>query len=296
LLQRRTNKFFDRSFVVGNAGSEFPRSWTCRFQIDQPSVTPNVLKSGLVQIQVDESFQQTLLNEILPAAAPEFEKKTEDGVIFRIYRLGSLEVRTVQEPEKSEQVGVVFSARAPSWNLRPGKKVVSDAEKVTKASIYVEAIDAATSKVLDQKWSSKRLDYIHYYVVLETDASNTVLAEMLPNGATILAVNAEGLQDRNSLAKLLMASEPKEEVTAGQVRQIQEKQSRQEEAVSPSMRKFFAKSVFALTCQAAGAKKGRKYSGRAYPHPGKPAEFPRRPYTSRKSRTTQDPIAKQEEC
>jgi len=296
LLQRRKNKFFERSFVVGDAGAEFPRSWTSRFQIDQPRATQNVMQSGLVQIQVDQSFQQSLLKEILPTAAAEFEQKTEDGVVFRIYRLGSLEVRTVQEHEKAEHVGVVFSARAPSFNLRPGKKMVSDDERVTKASIYVEAIDAESSILLDQKWSSKRLDYIHYYVVLETDASNTILTEMLPNGTAILAMNPEGLLDRNSLAKLLKAVEPELEVTAGQVKQVHEKHSRKAEAaVSPSMRKFFAKSVFALTCKATGVQKARKYMGRAYPHPGTRTEFPRRPYTTRKSRITQEPVTKQEE-
>ena len=48
--------------------------------------------------QVDATFQQALLEEVLPTAAPEFHKATEDGVVFRIYRLGSLEVRTTQDP------------------------------------------------------------------------------------------------------------------------------------------------------------------------------------------------------
>ena len=43
--------------------------------------------------------------KVLPVAAPEFNKATEDGVVFRIYRIGSLEVRTIQEPGSSEPLG-----------------------------------------------------------------------------------------------------------------------------------------------------------------------------------------------
>ena len=49
-------------------------------------------KFGLAKLEVDSVFEQTLLNDILPMAAPEFNKITEDGVAFRIYKIGSLEV------------------------------------------------------------------------------------------------------------------------------------------------------------------------------------------------------------
>lgn len=35
--------------------------------------------------------------EVLPDTAPVFEKSAEDGTVFRIYRFGTLEVRTMQE-------------------------------------------------------------------------------------------------------------------------------------------------------------------------------------------------------
>ena len=145
----------------------------------------------MVQLQVDANFEQTLFSDVLPSAAPEFQKSTEDGTVFRIYRLGSLEVRTIQEPEGNEQIGVVFSSRAPTWDLASGKsrpgKPIRDDEKIVRGSIYVEAIDVETSRRLDQKWSSKRLDYCHHYVVL--------------------VVNPEGVEDRNSLAKLMATAE-----------------------------------------------------------------------------------------
>lgn len=168
------------------------------------------LKSALVQLQVDSNFQQTLLDEVLPVAAPEFQKSTEDGIIFRIYRLGSLEVRTIQEPEGQEEVGVVFSTRAPTWDLSASKssgKAIRDDEKVVRGRIYVEAIDIETARRLDQKWSSKRLDYCHHYVVLETEEENVIVTEKFPDGTTMMVVNPEGVEDRNSLAKLLATAE-----------------------------------------------------------------------------------------
>ena len=36
-------------------------------------------------------MKNTLLEDVLPKASPEFEKATEDGAQFRIYRIGALE-------------------------------------------------------------------------------------------------------------------------------------------------------------------------------------------------------------
>ena len=35
----------------------------------------------MVQLPVDQTFQETLRNEVLPIAAPEFQKSTEDGTV-----------------------------------------------------------------------------------------------------------------------------------------------------------------------------------------------------------------------
>jgi len=50
-----------------------------------------------------------LLEGVLRTSAPIFDKSTEDGMHFRIYRLGSLEVRTAQELGSEEVVGAVYS-------------------------------------------------------------------------------------------------------------------------------------------------------------------------------------------
>ena len=213
LLKKRKLAFCDRSFLPSHAGPEFPRSWTSGFKLENGFSLAVLmkLKSSMVQLQVDANFEQTLFSDVLQSAAPEFQKSTEDGTVFRIYRLGSLEVRTIQEPEGNEQIGVVFSSRAPTWDLASGKsrpgKPIRDDEKIVRGSIYVEAIDVETSRRLDQKWSSKRLDYCHHYVVLETEEQNVIVTEKLPDGSTMMVVNPEGVEDRNSLAKLMATAE-----------------------------------------------------------------------------------------
>ncbi|CAJ1381273.1 unnamed protein product [Effrenium voratum] len=275
LLKKRKLSFCDRNFAPGNAGLDFPRSWTSGFTVERgfsPAVMQK-LKSSLVQLQVDATFQQALLEEVLPTAAPEFHKATEDGVVFRIYRLGSLEVRTTQEPGQAEDLGVVFSTRAVTWNLsEPNVRSVRDEEKIVRGRIYIEAIDAESAKRLDQLWSSKRLDYCHYYVVLETEDQNVILTEKFPDGSTMMAVNPEGVEDRNSLAKLMATVEDCKDmdVTVGKVKLVQiNHHCKAAEGASPSLRKRFAKAVFCMLRRQARKTKG----------------LDRRPYTSRKQMT-----------
>jgi len=297
LLKKRKGAFLDRSFAPGSCGPEFPRSWTSRFTMEN-GVSPAVmmkLRSAMVQLQVDATFQQTLLNDVLPVAAPEFNKATEDGVVFRIYRIGSLEVRTIQEPASSESVAVVFSTRAPSWGhvQRKAVKEAHGAEKLVRGRLYLEALDAESARRLDMRWSSKRSDYCHYYVVLETEGNNTIVTEKLADGSTLMFMNPDGLEDRNSMAKLLSTSEDCREmnVDVAKIRQMQITGNRKlPEGACPSMRKHYARSVFALVKQKAPPKEKAKWTKSG-------AE--RKPYTSRKSVSSkEEPVAKpqQETC
>ena len=64
----------------------------------------------LVDVEADLAFQKFLLEDILPDAAPDFAKSTEDGAVSHIYRIGSQEIRTTQEQGGPETVGkMVFS-------------------------------------------------------------------------------------------------------------------------------------------------------------------------------------------
>lgn len=65
-------------------------------------------------------------------------KWLQSGLRFRIYRLGSLEVRTIQAPEQSEELGVVFSSRAVTWDLAAKPTSLREDEKIVTYLTYLD--------------------------------------------------------------------------------------------------------------------------------------------------------------
>ncbi|CAK9106868.1 Uncharacterized protein SCF082_LOCUS49776 [Durusdinium trenchii] len=227
---RRKLRFAEKTFSMANPGPEFPRTWTSRFQVETDGhiskTTPT--KFGLAKLEVDASFEQTLLNDILPMAAPEFNKITEDGVAFRIYKIGSLEVRTIQEAEGPETVCVVFSSGAASWD---GKTIKADAlkkEMLARCKIFVEAMEHEVQMEAPR----------NYYTVLETKQGNAIVTEILENGEVSWVQNPNNLEDRNSLAKLLFQVDCKEGISVQDVFQLQ--------SGAQMERKQYAKSIYKL--------------------------------------------------
>lgn len=259
ILQRRKLCFFDKSFKASNAGPEFPTSWTSRFQIEKGGQARQPLaagKVGLLEIQVDSAFQQALLNDVLPSAAPEFQKLTEDGVTFRIYRLGSLEIRTTQEANCKEIVGAVFSRRAPEWQLRSGPRArqAHENEMVVRAKVYTEVAEPDASSQADMRHSGDAKPACHFYVVLETNTANTVVAEQLKDESITWAVNPNNLEDRNSLAKLLFAAEAAD----GEAPRVQELKCIESANSSKAYAKALLKSMSDFTFQGKWGGKARK--------------------------------------
>ena len=196
LLERRKLRFFDRSFKVDNPGTDFPCSWTPRFQIEKDGVAPKFEvsnKSAFTKVEFDDAFCKVLVSDVLPTAAPEFKQTTEDGTIFRIYQIGSLEVRTTEEKFAQEKVGVLFSKSAPTWELasKTSKQLISDSEKIHNCKVYLEAAEGETH-------SNKQAH--HFYVVLQTPNQNLIVTEKLATGITTWVVNPANLEDRDSVA------------------------------------------------------------------------------------------------
>lgn len=135
-----------------------------------------------------------MFDHVLKSDTPVFDKSTEEGIRFLVYKVGCLEVRTVQEPKADEIVGVVFSVGAETQAVQSEKdNTVNQHEQITKATVYVE---------MDQRW----LSYHHYYLVLHTDGGNTVLMEKLWDGSGVCKDNPGDLEARNSLAKAFHSS------------------------------------------------------------------------------------------
>jgi len=200
----RMQHFLSPNFVVGNAGPLFPSSWTTFLEIERERVLEGVLMRRV---------HPGLDVERLLAATPEFERCTEDGMKFRIYKSGSLEVRTTQEYGQSEVVGAAFSMR--SQPLDVSRKVKND-ESIAKVTEYVKFLEHDTAS---QKHG--------YYVVIETQEGNLVATEKLQDGRITWEENPEDLDDRNSLARVIRSVEcriQRVRVSVSDVKAFQQKQ------------------------------------------------------------------------
>jgi len=116
------------------------------------------------------------------SASPVFERATEDGLIFRIYRMCSLEVRTIQEPEAAEVIGAVYSISAPALKSNPSR-MVKDGEAIIKVTEFVENMHGARDNEIGQRLQN------HYYVVLETSKGCKLVTELMVSGSPVWQEN-----------------------------------------------------------------------------------------------------------
>jgi hypothetical protein len=204
--RKRKEQFFSKLFVMTQPGSLFPQSWTPGFDIAHGQVPIRALEErpqGALQMRPEYRGQaaETLLHAMKQCTAV-FDKSTEEGLRFRIYQMGSFEVRTTQELGCEEEVGVVFSACAPVVKGgRKGERIQED-EQITQATEYVE-------RVLDIEClpGAKSHARFRYYLVLETQNGQKIATERLRDGSVTWQEDPEDLEDRNSLAKATRSRE-----------------------------------------------------------------------------------------
>ncbi|CAJ1386778.1 unnamed protein product [Effrenium voratum] len=264
LRQKRKAQFCDAAFIAEQPGALFPRHWTSNFQLEQEGLSTKTVKkalrSGLVQLSVDPKFQRHVAEVVLPEMAPAFEKSVEDGSSFRIYRCGTLEVRTIQEVSGPENIMAVFSLRGAAWTATQGRMEAPESEKVVQVKMYVEAVDmigdltrsiqgraAEPSEQLDAPWRSQTLEHCHYFVVLQTDKGTVLVTEKLRDGS-VRMTDAENAEERISLARLLYTHSCKEAAVAlKEVRVFQAASARATaQGAKASDAKLYARNLFKL--------------------------------------------------
>lgn len=219
LAGRRRAAFSSPNFQVGNAGLDFPRSWTSRVQILQVGKSvPTNSRAGLSQLQVTPEFEKHFFADVAPLAVPDFKEATEDAMFFRIYRIGSLEVRTVQEFSKDEVIAAVFSRSSPTLVSSHVAQALQDGERLIMGKLYVEA-HGVQSESGDKVKTD--LDKCHYYMVLETNRSNIIVTEKAADGSISWVVNPKNIEDRVSLSKFVKQRQCNTQVTAQQLQNLQ---------------------------------------------------------------------------
>jgi len=220
IRQHRKDLFVSSSFSMDDAGPLFPASWTSKIELAArgslgPAGRP---KNAVLQARPD--YTAAAFDQVLQSALPMFDKSTEDGLRFRIYSVGSLEVRTMQEHDGEETVGAVFSVHAPSEHPATAKKdqPLQESHKIVKVTEYVEKVSPSVAAALLEAASQKRpaptavtwrprAPPRRYYVVLTTEQGDSVVTEQLMDGTFTWEENPAALEDRNSLAKVSRAAD-----------------------------------------------------------------------------------------
>jgi hypothetical protein len=110
---RRKEAFLRTDFSRSNPGSLFPLSWKPTFEVAAESKSEGERGDGgsfhhALSRELQYLTQESSLKQLLKDSVPVFDKSSEEGMHFRIYKAGSLEVRTTQDFEGDEVLGAVL--------------------------------------------------------------------------------------------------------------------------------------------------------------------------------------------
>jgi len=244
--EKRKRHFLSTQFVIGKAGKWFPSSWTSEIEIESGKGKTIALETGVQGGELHtlpEYADSPVVQHILMSTAPVFEKSTEDGIRFCIYRLGSLEVRTTQELNGKETVGVVFSIRASASKGQQG--FVKDHELIVKVTEYV-----ATGQRRGKKNSRRS------YIVLETEENNFIFTERRSDGTLVWEENPKDLEDRKSVGKVTRSEDcGKSGATVEFLKLNKNKEMSSNQSGVPTnfLPKLYARGVFFLASAVKGA-------------------------------------------
>jgi len=198
--RRRRDHFCSKAFRMESPGPLFPSAWVSAVEILH--IEAKGKHSPALHPRPDWKAQAHAFEQALESAVPVFERSTEDGTCFRIYRIGSIEVRTTQEQRGMETIGAVFSSQSSTSQMRP-QEAVKDHERLMKVTEYVE-----------------RCGKEHRcFIVFETELGNSIVIEDSATGTTCKRIDdPENLADRTSLAKVTRTSDCKmARLSAGEI-------------------------------------------------------------------------------
>jgi len=201
LSAQRKEHFCSKAFGRSDPGELFPASWTSTFEVAHAELQTKSLEghqqSGVLQCRPDYMAEANMFEDCIKSTVPVFDKSAEDGTRFRIYQIGTIEVRTMQNLDASEETVAVFSVRSPLQTTVKDKRdwLVGDMEKIAKVTEYVER---DVGQALQAGKVQRR-----YFVVFETQRANMISTEMFEDGRMRWEENPDDLEDRISLAKVL---------------------------------------------------------------------------------------------
>jgi len=199
--EQRRGHFLSNQFVADEPGPLFPHSWASTSQVTNGAAPQEPAQSSSLQPRPDYLARAETFEHVLQTATPVFDNVTEDGLRFRIYKHGHLDVRTIQEQGGKEVIGAIFMAGSlPRSPARWGQ--AQDQDKVTKVTEYVEIVD---NLLMGENIMGNT--YFHSYVVIETARGDAIVTEKLADGSAVWDENPGNIEERNSLAKCIRSSD-----------------------------------------------------------------------------------------
>lgn len=232
--EKRRTHFLSRDFVPTAPGPLFPSAW-------KPTFSMHFARGASVAAGGDAARGRHLVEvecsaktaEVPGTQKPTFDRTTEDGVRFRVYRQGALEVRTIQQEEgEEERVGVVFEVGRPA--------PLADHHPVIKATEFVMSGEGhacarvgagAPSRRGEQGLTEDQEDarnegeqiphrqLYHFFVVYETDLGDVILAEQHAGSAHFWEENPVDVEERYACARVLRVADASgSSTTVGQLR------------------------------------------------------------------------------
>eukprot|EP00408_Alexandrium_pacificum_P063045 CAMPEP_0171175192 /NCGR_PEP_ID=MMETSP0790-20130122/11106_1 /TAXON_ID=2925 /ORGANISM="Alexandrium catenella, Strain OF101" /LENGTH=904 /DNA_ID=CAMNT_0011640069 /DNA_START=53 /DNA_END=2767 /DNA_ORIENTATION=- len=176
LQQQRKNHFISAEFEMDAPGHLFPASWAAPVRCQ---------RSAALHPRPDYKADAT---RILKTVTPAFDRTAEDGIRFRVYKAGSVEVRTMQALGAEELAVAAFSASPAAHTAGDDSGAIVDSDRVVKATEFVEQAAGGAR---------------HFYVVLETSHGDQIVTEKLADRTVTWAENPAELEYRNSQAKVI---------------------------------------------------------------------------------------------
>merc|ERR1712136_543584 len=188
---------------------------------------PDAEGNGAHRVARPDYKNDPVILEKLSKTTPEFDK-IEDGLRFRVYRFGALEVRTSQEHDGKEVVGMVYVLQELD---EPPKNRLDCREKIVKVMEYVRRVE-----VVSGSWHS-------FFVVSDTQ-NFRIVTELLPNGSVSWKEQAKILHHSSRLLRAGVS-----DVTVEDMRLT----SQQTSFTGLSASKRYARHMYSRACAGAGS-------------------------------------------
>lgn len=243
----RVDRFLQADFTEKDVGSLFPRSWTSTIALDSDPSLRRLHR--LPAAEADAVAEEVLKSGGAPAV---FDRTSEDGSRFRIYRMGSLEVRTTQAMNKEEVVGAVFSSRvsslAASGVSNDSQEGVHPQDKIAKVVEYVER-DSLVQLPVNPSDGHVCCPPCRYFVVIETERGARVVTEKRQDGKLTFEESPIGLDARVAQARVVRSVKyPAGDLTVADLKRQRVVCNPGSDAVVSAQSKLYSRRMFAVAC------------------------------------------------